>query len=343
MSKKRDARQAAIVYVLRSREWTTAKSLADRFGVTVRTIYRDTEDLIAAGVPIEAITGPEGGYRLASDKPLPALTLEADDALKLHMISQLEHQASPPPPADTSSNKSITNTQLRNLIQRIYLDTADWYWKDEGSAHLPAVRHALLDQSAIQITTSHTTTIAKPYGLVWKAGEWHLVAEPIDGQPERYRLNQIDRVAATDLHFTYPDDFDLRTWWTDTMEDYGQGTIEVRLRVSPAARDELLRLALKKTSTVEHPPEGGLVITLHVDRWEWLVPLVTSYGRDVIVEQPQQLRQAVIAHLTNAVTAYQQPATTPTTGHTEAALCPTFTADDSRLRSTRGRTPPTTH
>ncbi|WP_024799764.1 WYL domain-containing protein [Nocardia sp. BMG51109] len=53
-------------------------------------------------------------------------------------------------------------------------------------------------------------------------------------------------------------------------------------------------------------PDGGLIIQLYVDRWEWLIPLVTSYGADVLVEEPTELRHAITTHLTRALDAYEQ-------------------------------------
>ena len=61
MANQRYARHIAIVHQLRSRQWVSSTSLANRFGVSQRTIYRDVEELIAAGIPIEAVAGREGG------------------------------------------------------------------------------------------------------------------------------------------------------------------------------------------------------------------------------------------------------------------------------------------
>jgi len=329
------------VHVLRSREWVSANSLAQRFEVAVRTIYRDIEELIAAGVPIESVSGPEGGYRLASDQPLAPLTLDADEAMKLYVVSLLDRRRDGEPNNDVPElGSAYSREALKRLSQRIYFDTADWYWKDEGSGHLPAVRYALLTGTALKLTTrvkgkaEPAVTIVKPYGIVWKAGEWHLVAAPIDQPPTRYRLNLVDHLALTDLRFSYPDDeFHLQSWWASVMEANGKGETRVVLRAQPAARDELLRLTLKSNSEVEHTPDGGLVIRLYVDRWGWLIPLVSSYGGDVLIEEPAELRDAVVAHLRRALDAYD--------GAANVDLMPAaagFRNDDSRVRSTRGRT-----
>lgn len=327
------------MHVLRSREWVSANSLAQRFDVAVRTIYRDIEELCEAGVPIESVSGPEGGYRLASDQPLTPLTLDADDALKLYVVSLLDRKQTDEPDSTIPDiGSTYSREALKRFSQRIYFDTADWYWKDEGSGHLPAVRYALLTGTALKLTlrvkgkVDPGVTVVKPYGLVWKAGEWYLVAAPLDEPPTLYRLNLVDQVTQTDLRFSFPGDFHLQTWWAEAMEAYGKGDTRVVLHAGPNARDELLRLSLKSTSEVEKTDDGGLVIRLYVDSWEWLIPLVTSYGGDVVVEEPVELRGAIVAHLQRALDAYGDIA-----GNERDMLPAGFRNDDSRLRSTRGR------
>jgi hypothetical protein len=120
------------------------------------------------------------------------------------------------------------------------------------------------------------------------------------------------------------------------MEAYGKGDVVVRLRVMATARDELARLALKSTSKVVSRPDKGLEMTLYVGRWEWLIPLATSYGADVLDGAPEERRQAVIAHPAWALDAYAQAVFNEKSD-------PLVDAgdyrndDDSRLRSTRGR------
>lgn len=336
MTKTRQERQLGIMHQLRSRDWLSAGALAERFEVTQRTIYRDIEDLISQGIPIESITGPDGGYRLASDQPLSRLTLDSDEAMKLYVVSLYDSSR-----ADESSltiDGAISRKRMRQLAQRIYFDMADWYWRDEGSGHLPTVRTALLTGVALKLISNvkghprSTSMIVKPYGLVWKAGEWHLVAEPIDEAVTRFRLNLVNHVATTDLRFTYPEEFDLRAWWAEQMEEYGKGDVEVVLRVRPGAREELLRLTLKSTSKVESTADGGLTIRLYVDKTDWLVPLVASYGEGVVVETPTDLRRAMADHHQTALASYSHP----TPGGVTQEL-PNYKHDDSRLRSTRGR------
>lgn len=337
MKRTRKGRQVGIMHTLRSRDWVSARSLAERFEVTQRTIYRDIEDLVSNGIPIESITGPEGGYRLGSDHPFAPTTIDSDDAMKLYVVSLYDRsrddESSPAIEGSISSRK-----RMKELARRIYFDTSDWYWRDEGSGHLPTVRRALLTGATLKLVSrakgqqKTSTTIVKPYGLVWKAGEWHLVAEPIDEPLTRFRLNLVDNVATMDLRFTYPDDFHLQAWWAEQMEEYGKGDIEVVLRIEPEAREEMLRLCLKSTSKVEKTSDGDLLLRLYVDRSEWLVPLVASFGAGVVVENPADLRDEVVRHHAAALSSYKAKAVDGTVHN-----LPAYRNDDSRLRSTRGR------
>ncbi len=107
------------------------------------------------------------------------------------------------------------------------------------------------------------------------------------------------------------------------------------MRVFASGREEMLRLGLKPDSEVHHEPDGTVRIVLYVDKWVWLVPLVASFGSDVIVDEPAELRGAIRQHHADALKAYdvQGDQGEPSV---DAA---NYRNDDSRLRSTRGRNP----
>lgn len=64
------------------RDWPGA-DLADRLEVSGRTIRRDVERLRDLGYPVESLTGPAGGYRLAAGTAMPPLLLDDDEAIAI--------------------------------------------------------------------------------------------------------------------------------------------------------------------------------------------------------------------------------------------------------------------
>lgn len=86
---KRQARLFAIAEYLRGRRTgVTAEILAERFSVTVRTIYRDLDALRDASLPLNADRGPGGGYALDKSYALPPVNFTAREAALLCTIGR---------------------------------------------------------------------------------------------------------------------------------------------------------------------------------------------------------------------------------------------------------------
>jgi predicted DNA-binding transcriptional regulator YafY len=86
---RRTQRLFAITEYLRGRRTgVTAEALAERFGVTVRTIYRDLDALRDADLPLGAERGRGGGYALDRHYALPPVNFTAREAALLVAISQ---------------------------------------------------------------------------------------------------------------------------------------------------------------------------------------------------------------------------------------------------------------
>lgn len=87
---RRKTRLFALAEALRARRTgVTAQQLADRFGVTLRTIYRDLEALQDAGMPIKADRGRGGGYALDKSYQLPPVNFTAREAALLLALARL--------------------------------------------------------------------------------------------------------------------------------------------------------------------------------------------------------------------------------------------------------------
>src|SRR3954467_12494734 len=103
-------RATRLVSLLLLLQWggqLTAAERAERFGVSIRTIHRDVESLGAAGVPVEALRGPAGGYRLSGGyrTKLTGLTAAEADALFV----------APAPAAELGLGGRLPNPRLKGF------------------------------------------------------------------------------------------------------------------------------------------------------------------------------------------------------------------------------------
>lgn len=158
-----------------------AEDLAHRFGVSVRTIYRDLDRLSAAGVPV---TGTRGqGYRARSDVTLPPLDLGLDELEALHLGLAIVGEAG-------EGDLRQAAARLWARIDALLPDEAGSpaaLWGDvlalPGSAarvlrHLPAIRAAVRARQKLALTLESGESLRlRPlelsyWGRIWTLTGW---------------------------------------------------------------------------------------------------------------------------------------------------------------------------
>src|SRR5690606_24133174 len=82
------ARLLALLSLLQARRDWPGDVLADRLGVSPRTVRRDVDRLRELGYPVRATRGPDGGYRLEAGTAMPPLLLDDDQAVALALVLQ---------------------------------------------------------------------------------------------------------------------------------------------------------------------------------------------------------------------------------------------------------------
>jgi predicted DNA-binding transcriptional regulator YafY len=246
----RATRLVSLLLLLQVHGRMTAAQLAERLGVSVRSVYRDIGALAAAGVPVVADRGPAGGYRLREGyrSRLP-LTEEEAEALLL----------GPSPSADLGLGAFVAAGRLKLLAslpadlreraaraeQRFYLDAPQWFNRRDDLPYLNELASAVWEERRVDVDYrdrrgERVTRVLDPYGLVLKAGRWYCVARA-DDEVRIYRCSRLRKVTILDQHFTPPREFDLERFWLDRVLEFEstRPQIEVAVRVH---RDDLAKL-----------------------------------------------------------------------------------------------------
>ena len=109
------------------RDWPGAE-LAERLGVSGRTIRRDVERLRELGYPVESLTGPAGGYTLRAGTAMPPLLLDEEEAIAIAVGLRT---------AASSSVAGIEETSVRALVK---LEQSPFYPEGGGQVSVPSAR-----------------------------------------------------------------------------------------------------------------------------------------------------------------------------------------------------------
>ena len=292
----RATRLVSLLLVLQLRGQLTAAELAAHFEVSVRTIHRDLEALGAAGVPVEAIRGPAGGYRLAGGYRTKLTGLTAAEAEALFVA--------PAPAAELGLGGVLTNARLKVLAalptelqerasraeRYFHLDTRGWFRAEDTVPHLPALAAATWQGKRLNARYREGRKVVQrtldPLGLVLKGGAWYLVARRSAGM-RVYRVSRFASVHVRDEGFQRPEEFELDAFWEEWSRTFEQSLprVEVKLRASELARRFL---------PADQQGDGGVYV-VGFQSLEDAYRELLKLGPDAEVLEPVQLRARLAA------------------------------------------------
>ena len=220
-------RLLALLMLLQSRGRMTAKALAEKLEVSERTIYRDIEALSIAGVPVYAEAGRAGGFDLLDSYRTSLTGLNKRELNALFMLSVPAPLSRLGVSQDlqsallklSSAWREPVDREARGLHQRILLDWDGWEVIEEPVTVLRTIERALRQDCKLLIRhqpfyVMELERLVEPYGLVAKAGVWHMVYA-LSGRLRVIRVGDLLDVQSTDIHLQQQEDFDLEAFWGD--------------------------------------------------------------------------------------------------------------------------------
>lgn len=195
------------------RDWPGAE-LAERLGVSGRTIRRDVERLRDLGYPVESLTGPAGGYTLRAGTAMPPLLLDEDEAIAIAVGLRT---------AAGSSVAGIEETSVRALVKLEQVLPAHLRRRVAalGSAtvaapmsgpmvdpqHLTAIAAACRDRDCLRFAYTRrdgteSRREVEPHSLVNRGRRWYLVAWDRGREDWRtFRVDRLERPAGMGVRF----------------------------------------------------------------------------------------------------------------------------------------------
>jgi predicted DNA-binding transcriptional regulator YafY len=311
----RASRLLSLLMLLQSRGRVSAQALAEALEVSVRTVYRDVDELSAAGVPVWADRGRLGGFQLQPGWRTRVDGLTAPEAQAMFLGGL------PGPAAQLGLGEAMASAQLklvaalpeswrddaRRVSSRFHLDPIDWFRGPTASDHLPAVAQAVWQERRIAVRYESWKGVVDrtldPLGLVLKAGFWYVAAmSSRTREPRTYRVSNILDLRETGEAFTRPAGFDLAAYWQASTQRFEAELYRDRavVQVTPVGWRMLRSLSAAvadalDTSGIEPPRRGWREVTIPIESVDHASRQLLRLGADVQVIRPVALRKRLLA------------------------------------------------
>jgi predicted DNA-binding transcriptional regulator YafY len=278
-----------IIYILLHKKCVPARELAEQFGVSTRTIYRDIDTLSLAGIPVYTEKGRGGGISLLPDYVLSKSVLneqEQNEILAaLHGLSNIK-----PDKASQVLRKlsAIFNKTAANWLE---VDFSDWGWT---STSFDDFKTAILQRRIAEFDYFNkygekTFRRIEPMQLWFKSRSWYIKGFCLIKQaPRLYRLSRVKNLVVKDEHFPERISFDGPE---NTAEDNQEKYTTLKLRIAPEmayrAYDEF------DEDMMEKQPDGSFIVTVTWSEDSWLYGFVLSFGEYIQVLEPEHIRNII--------------------------------------------------
>jgi predicted DNA-binding transcriptional regulator YafY len=300
------SRLLTLLSLLQTRRDWPGQELADRLEVSGRTVRRDVDRLRELGYPVESLTGPAGGYRLAAGTALPPLLLDDDEAIAIAVGLRTAARASVTGIEETSVRalvklEQVLPSHLRRRVQALGAATTTLERGGGPTADpqaLTLIAAACRDRERLRFgyegrDGEKSRREVEPHSLVNVGRRWYLVAW--DCGRKDWRTFRIDRLSRPHAGVRFrPRDLpaeDAAAYVSQALSAR-PNRYEARLTLHASA-DELTKRLPRYWGPFEPLADDRCEYRTGDDNLEWLAARITMLGVDFEVHEPPEL----IAHL----------------------------------------------
>lgn len=225
-------RLTAILIQLQTKRIVKAEEIADRFEISLRTVYRDVKALMEGGVPIGSEAGK--GYFIVDGYHLPPVMFTQNEASSLMLAGKLVEKMT-----DKSIRSSFESALLKiksvlNESEKDHLESLQSYIEVSNRPReenpfpdhfLTDIQEAIVQKSVLRMeyfssyNETNTTREVEPIGLFYYSAAWHLIGWcRLRNGYRDFRADRIKTLKKMDQHFDARNLFTLKEYLATVMQ-----------------------------------------------------------------------------------------------------------------------------
>ncbi len=283
-----ESRLFKIIYYLLNKGCATAPELADKFEVSVRTIYRDVDALSEAGIPIYCEPGRGGGSRVMEAFVLSKAVLSENE--KQEILSALQSLNAVSPRQEQSTLQKLSALFQVPLENWYEVDFSRWGEKTQDNEKFELLKTAIVRHKCVQILyvnsyESESQRIVYPLKLLYKSKSWYLKAYCTKREDFRlFKLNRILQWKLLQEEFTpvpYPEPTAVLPQQLESI------MLRFPREMAYRVYDEFDPGQIHKTE------KGELIVSAQMPPDAWVTGYLLSFGPQVEVLEPACLREVL--------------------------------------------------
>lgn len=304
------ARVLQLLDLLQSAQLRTVTELSGALGVDERTVRRCVQLLRDLDIPVESVRGRYGGYRIARGHRMPPLLLSDDEAVAV-VAGLIRAQAASDTPDITvqtalSKLRRVLPAESARRVEALVAVTVVGTASEEAARDVPdggillTVADAVANRRPVELRYRNADDLPSrrtvhPYGLLAHAGRWYLNALDVDRREER--TFRVDRIrTARRLPGTFGERVPERTV-SQLLAGFAEADypwrIVLHIRSSPKAIRARFPASVATLSPLDAP--GWQRAEIHAKSLEWLPPVIAALDGEVVVKEPDELRELLAA------------------------------------------------
>ena len=279
-----------IVYHLLEKGKSTAPELAEKFEVSIRTIYRDLDTISAAGIPIYATQGKGGGIFIMQDFVLNKSLLSEQEKEQILMALQ-DISATEYNQTDELLIKlgGLFQSKVTNWIE---VDFSEWYKNTPNYNVFNLIKNAIFNQNMITFSYfaqegNYSNRTVEPIKLIFKNKDWYLYGFCL--LRNDFRFFKLTRIK--DLEIS-SDTFRRAVENIPKVETVikNKNFIHAKLKFSPKVA---FRVYDEFTDDVSKDNQGNLYVNIDLPDNETLFSYILSFGDNIEILEPDYLRHSM--------------------------------------------------
>lgn len=279
-----------IIYILLNKKIVTAGTLAEYFEVSVRTIYRDIGILSSAGIPIYTNQGKGGGIALLDNYVLNKSILSENEQNEI--LFALQSLSLTPNSEKNKILSKLSSLFDKNIVNWIEVDPSPWGSNKDQIYKFTTLKNAILNYLIIEFEYINncgrkSTRKVEPVKLLFKANTWYLYGFCLYRNEYRtFKISRMSNIKVTDDHFARKSERIKQN-----QQKSSQKMIDVKLEISSNSAyrvyDEFSEEKIIKNQ------DGSFTIDASFPESKWLIGYLLSFGDDIDIIEPQQLRNII--------------------------------------------------